>query len=233
MKSAPISSFACANAALHALSWPANASHACCRRPQSGGMASSPAASGSLTHPGMSVMRDLIRRHDIRPAQVKRVKVGTNHNMPNALIHHQPRTELQAKFSMEFCMAILLIERKAGLEQFTDEVVNRVDVQDMIRRVDFGVHPQAEAAGFDKMTTIIEIELNDGRVLKGVADFGKGSPANPMSDEELMQKFGECAKWGGLNDSTAQRVIECVWRIELLQDLRELTRLLVRPQGLR
>ncbi|HXX85469.1 MAG TPA: MmgE/PrpD family protein [Casimicrobiaceae bacterium] len=195
------------------------------------GVSIKPHPSGSLTHPGMSVMQDLIRRYDIRPEQVKRLKVGTNHNMPNALIHHQPRTELQAKFSMEFCMAILLLERKAGLPQFTDEVVNRGDVQDMIRRVDFGVHPEAEAAGFDKMTTIIEIELKDGKVMKGMADFGKGSPANPMSDEELQRKFRECAKWGGLKDSTAERVIDCVWRIESLRDLRELTRLLVRPQG--
>ncbi len=194
------------------------------------GVSIKPHPSGSLTHPGMSVMQDLIRQHDIRAEQVKRVKVGTNHNMPNALIHHQPRTELQAKFSMEFCMAILLIERKAGLSQFTDEVVNRADVQDMIRRVEFGVHPEAEAAGFDKMTTIIEIELNEGRVVKGTADFGKGSPANPMTDDELQQKFRECAKWGGLDDSTAQTVIDCVWRIESAPNLQELMPLLVRPR---
>ena len=45
--------------------------------------------------------------------------------MPNALIHHRPKNELEAKFSMEFCVAILLLERKAGLAQFTDETVNR------------------------------------------------------------------------------------------------------------
>jgi 2-methylcitrate dehydratase PrpD len=195
------------------------------------GVSIKPHPSGSLTHPGMSVMQELIRRHDIRPKDVKKVRVGTNHNMPNALIHHQPRTELQAKFSMEFCMAILLLERGAGLEQFTDEVVNRGDVQDMIRRIEFGVHPEAEAAGFDKMTTIIEIELNDGRIVNGSADFGKGSPANPMSDEELQQKFRECAKWGGLDDASALQAIDRVWRIDSLDNLRELTRLLIRPRG--
>src|SRR5205807_8072662 len=116
-----------------------------------------------LTHPGMSVMLGLILRHDLRPERVKRVTVGTNHNMPNALIHHRPHNELQAKFSMEFCMAILILERKAGLEEFTDAVVNRADVQQMIERIDFGVDADAEAAGFDKMTTIIDIELTDGR----------------------------------------------------------------------
>jgi 2-methylcitrate dehydratase PrpD len=168
-------------------------------------------------------MLDLIHRHDLRPERVKRVTVGTNHNMPNALIHHRPRNELQAKFSMEFCMAILLIERKAGLEQFTDEVVNRPDVQALLRRVDFGVNAEAEAAGFDKMTTIIEVELDDGTVMKGAADFGKGSPANPMSDDELKEKFRQCAAWGGLDADQTRTVIDLAWRIETLEDVGELT----------
>ena len=190
------------------------------------GVSIKPHPSGSLTHPGMSVMLDLIRRHDIKPERVKRVAVGTNHNMPNALIHHRPVNELQAKFSMEFCMAILLIERKAGLAQFTDEVVNRPDVQALIRKVDFGVHPEAEAAGFDKMTTIIEVELDEGTTFKGRADFGKGSPVNPMSDRELEQKFFECAEWGGVDRARAQKIVELVWKIEALGNVRELTRLL-------
>jgi 2-methylcitrate dehydratase PrpD len=187
-----------------------------------------PHPSGSLTHPGMAVMRELIARHDIQAANVKRVAVGTNHNMPNALIHHQPKNELQAKFSMEFCMAILLLERKGGLEQFTDAVVNRADVQAMIAKVDFGVHPEAEAAGFDKMTTIIEIELQDGKVIRGQADFGKGSPANPMTDAELAEKFSQCAAWGGLTPGQAKAVLDLVWRIEEVADVNELTRLLGR-----
>jgi len=189
------------------------------------GVSIKPHPSGSLTHPGMSVMLDLIRRHDISPERVKRVAVGTNHNMPNALIHHRPRNELQAKFSMEFCMAILLIERKAGLAQFTDSVVNRPDVQALLARIDFGVHPEAEAAGFDKMTTIVEVELDDGAKFEGRADFGKGSPVNPMSDRELEQKFFECAEWGGVDQARARKIADLAWKIEELADVRELTRL--------
>ena len=188
------------------------------------GVSIKPHPSGSLTHPGMAVMLDLIRRHDLRPARVRRVSVGTNHNMPNALIHHRPRTELQAKFSMEFCMAILLLERKAGLEQFTDEVVNRPDVQALVQKIEFGVHPDAEAAGFDKMTTIIEVELDDGTVVKGSADFGKGSPANPMSDAELADKFRQCAAWGGFDREQTQNVLDLAWRIETIEDIGQLVR---------
>jgi 2-methylcitrate dehydratase PrpD len=91
--------------------------------------------------------------------------------------------------------------------------------------VNFGVHPEAEAAGFDKMTTIIEVELNDGKVLRTQADFGKGSPANPMSDDELSGKFRECASWGGLDKARIEEILRLLWRIEELKDVNELTRL--------
>ena len=190
------------------------------------GVSIKPHPSGSLTHPGMGLMLELIRKHDIRPQQVAKVKVGTNRHMPNALIHHRPRNELQAKFSMEFCMAILLLERKAGLAEFTDHVVNRPDVQRMIERIEFGVHPEAEAAGYEKMTTLIDIELTDGRRIGGRADFGKGSPANPMSDEELVAKFRGCAAWGKLPKASADKVVEMVFGLDKLKSVRALTRLL-------
>ncbi len=190
------------------------------------GVSIKPHPSGSLTHPAMGVMLRLIREHDIRADEVRRVRVGTNRNMPNALIHHRPRTELNAKFSMEFCMAILLLEGKAGLAEFTDPVVQRRDVQALIEKIDFHVHPEAEAAGYEKMTSIVEIERADGHLISGRADFGKGSPAEPMTDQELETKFRDCAAWGGLPLGEAASVAALVWRMSELRDVREVTHLL-------
>jgi 2-methylcitrate dehydratase PrpD len=192
------------------------------------GVSIKPHPSGSLTHPGMGLMLGLIHQHDIRPEQVVKVKVGTNRHMPNALIHHRPTNELQAKFSMEFCMAILLLQRKAGLAEFTDKVVNSPKVRQMAGKIEFGVHPEAEAAGYEKMTTIIDIELADGRRIGGRADFGKGSPANPMSDDELASKFQECAAWGKLPKASADKVVDRVFNLEKLKSIRELMRLLAK-----
>ncbi len=194
------------------------------------GVSIKPHPSGSLTHPGMTKMLELILEHDIRPEDVERVEVGTNHNMPNALIHHQPKTELQAKFSMEFCIAILLLERRAGLNEFNDEVVVRPDVKDMITRVHFGVHPDAEAAGYDKMTTILDVYLKDGQRLQARADFGKGSPAQPMSYEDVAEKFQECARFAGWELSRATKVVALVRDLDALPSVRELTSLLTRAQ---
>ena len=170
---------------------------------------------------------ELILANDIRPGQVKRVAVGTNHNMPNALIHHQPKNELQAKFSMEFCMAILLLERKAGLEQFTDEVVNRPDVQAMIAKVDFGVHPEAEAAGFDKMTTIIEIELDGRQAHQGPGRLRQGQPRQPDDRRRARREVPPVRRVGRARQKDAiEEVLELAWKIEELKDVRDLTRLL-------
>ncbi len=190
------------------------------------GVSIKPHPSGSLTHPGMTEMARLMRAYGITADKVHAIKVGTNHNMPNALIHHRPTNELQAKFSMEFCIAILLVEGKAGLAEFTDEVVNRPDVQEMIERIDFGVHPEAEAAGYDKMTTIIDIRLTDGRTVSGRADFGKGSPANPMSYDEEAEKFRQCAAFAGWPEKKARDAVEMVRHLERLDDVRKLTSLL-------
>jgi 2-methylcitrate dehydratase PrpD len=173
----------------------------------------------------MTEMQRLIRSEKIKAADVEMVEVGTNHNMPNTLIHHRPKNNLQAKFSMEFCIAILLIEGKAGLGEFTDAVVNRPDVQQMIERVRFYTDPEAEKAGYDKMTTILKIHLKDGRVIAGRADFGKGSPANPMSYDEVAEKFHGCADFAQWPIARANKIVELVRHLEDLGDMRTLTAL--------
>lgn len=189
------------------------------------GVSIKPHPSGSLTHPGMTEMLRLIRAYDIRPDSVERVDVGTNRHMPNALIHHSPQNELQAKFSMEFCMAILLLDGKAGLPEFTDETVQRRDVRSMIQRINFHVHPQADAAGYDKMTTIIDVHLKGGRTISGRADFGKGSPANPMSYDDVAEKFQGCCETAKWPSAKAVAIIDAVRQLETLDNVRQLTTL--------
>jgi len=189
------------------------------------GVSIKPFPSGSLTHPGMTEMLRLIHENNIRANQIESVAVGTNKNMPNALIHHHPTDSLQGKFSMEFCMAVLLLYGKAGLTEFTDEVVRRKEVQDMIQRVHFGVHPEAEAAGYNKMTTIIDLKLQDGRTISGRADFGKGSPVDPMSFDDVAGKFQDCAAFAKWPKQKADRVVEMVRKLETVGNIRDLTAL--------
>ena len=195
------------------------------------GVSLKPYPSGSLTHPAMTALLRLIQKYHIAPADVEKVDVGTNHNMPNALIHHHPQTGLQGKFSMEFCLSVLLLERRAVLSQFTDEYVRRPEVQDMIRRINFYVDPIAEKAGYDKMTSLITVHLKDGRILKDQADFAKGSPADPMTFEEAAEKFRGCAEYAKWPKSKTEEIIDFVKALESARDMGALSPLLSSEKG--
>jgi 2-methylcitrate dehydratase PrpD len=195
------------------------------------GVSLKPYPSGSLTHPAMTELARLIAANNIQPSRVEKVDIGANHNMTTTLLHHNPKTGLEAKFSMEFCLAILLIERKAGLGQFSDKVVQRPDVQAMMRRINFYVDPEAESAGFDKMTSILKITLKDGKITTGRAAFGKGSPSDPMTFDEAAAKFRGCAEYVEWPEAKTERIIAFVRTMETLADMAALTPLLSATDG--
>jgi 2-methylcitrate dehydratase PrpD len=190
------------------------------------GISLKPYPSGSLSHPAMTELARLIEVHKLQAAQVEKVDIGANHQMTTTLLHHRPKTGLEAKFSMEYCLAILLLEGKAGLGEFSDKVVQRADVQEMIGRVNFYVDPEAESAGFDKMTSLLKIHLKDGRVITGRAEFGKGSPANPMTFEEAAAKFRGCAEFAEWPKAKTEKIIAFVKALDVAPDASALTPLL-------
>ena len=190
------------------------------------GVSLKPYPSGSLSHPAMTELARLIGVHDIQAAQVDKVDIGANHNMTTTLLHHHPKSGLEAKFSMEFCLAILLLERKAGLSQFSDRMVQRPDVQRMINRINFYIDPDAESAGFDKMTSLLKIHMNDGSVITGRADFAKGSPTNPMTFEEAATKFRGCAEFAEWPKAKTEKIISIIKTLDAAPDVAVLTPLL-------
>lgn len=190
------------------------------------GVSIKPFPSGSLTHPAMTAFLDLKREHDLHADEVAEISVGTNRHMPNALIHHRPADHLAAKFSMEFCIAILLLRGRAGLAEFRDDVVRDPQVRAVIEKVRFHVDEEAEAAGYHTMTSIIRVRMHDGRELVTRAAFGKGSPANPMSEAELLEKFTGCLEAGGIDSGTGQRAAELILDLESQPDVRSITALL-------
>jgi 2-methylcitrate dehydratase PrpD len=180
----------------------------------------------------MTAFLDLKRAHDLRAEDVAEISVGTNRHMPNALIHHRPADHLAAKFSMEFCIAILLLRGRAGLAEFRDEVVRDPEVRATIEKVRFHVDPEADEAGFHTMTSIIRVRLHDGGELTTRAAFAKGSPANPMSDDELLAKFTGCLEAGGIDADTGRRAAALILDLESQPDVRVITGLLS-PAGQR
>lgn len=191
------------------------------------GVSLKPYPSGAVTHPAMTELMRLIEANDIRADQVEKVDVGVNRYTATTLSYHEPKTGLEAKFSMEFCVAVLLLEHKAGLGEFTDATVGRSDVQAMIRKVNFYVDPDADRAGYDKISSVVQIHLIGGRIIKGQVDYAKGSPANPMTFEDVATKFRGCAEYARWPESKTERIIAVVKDFENVSDTDTLLDLLV------
>jgi 2-methylcitrate dehydratase PrpD len=189
------------------------------------GISIKPYPSGSLSHPAQDLILDLVKAHDWRPSDIERIDVGTNSNVPNALIYPMPKTALEGKFSIPFCMAIAVLERKAGIAQFQDRRVRDKKVIDLMKRVTLYVDDELEKLGYDQVRSRIRVRLKDGRVIEGRYDVARGHPEKPMSWSELGEKFLDCAGLV-LARGKALEAIDLVARIEQLKSLGPLFKVL-------
>jgi 2-methylcitrate dehydratase PrpD len=192
---------------------------------QEPGISIKPYPSGSLSHPAQDLILDLVREHDLHASDIESIEVGTNSNVPNALIYPMPKTALEAKFSIPFCMAIAVLERKAGIAQFADSKVRQKKVVELMKRVRLYVDDELEVLGFDQVRSRIRIGLYNGRSIEGRYDVARGHPEKPMSWSELAEKFKECASLAVSADN-AGRVIDLVARLAELKTLNLLIRAL-------
>ena len=182
------------------------------------GISIKPYPSGSLSHPAQDLILDLVRAHDLKAEDIEHIDVGTNSNVPNALIYPMPKTALEGKFSIPFCMAIAVIERKAGIAQFQDRKVRDKKVIELMKRVTLYVDEELERLGYDQVRSRIRVKLKDGRVVGDRYDVARGHPTKPMSWAELTEKFRDCA---GLVLSR-KKVDETIRLLEQFQDLKSL-----------
>jgi 2-methylcitrate dehydratase PrpD len=157
------------------------------------GVSIKPYPCGSLGHPSMDAMLALVLEHDVRPEQVAAIRLRAGSNILNPLRYRTAHSELEAKFCPAFMLASLVLRRKAGIHEFTDAFVRSAPVQDMMRKVTTVLDADIEARGFDKMRSIVEIDLLDGRTLAREAERYRGGPEHPFTRDELGAKFAECA----------------------------------------
>ncbi len=189
------------------------------------GVSIKPYPCGSLAHPSMDAMLELVTEHDVRPEAVEEIRLGTSSNVLNALRYPEPHNELEAKFSIPFCMAILVLDRRGGIGEFTDEAVERADVREMMGKVVPYLHEGLEARGFERILSLIEIRLKDGTVLSREASTSRGTPERPMTREELAAKFHDCAR-ETITPAREREALDMVYGLEAVDDVGKLTALL-------
>jgi len=164
----------------------------------------------------------LIKEHDIKADDVESVECRTSDMVPQIMMRHRPKTGSEAKFSMEFGMAIALVDRKAGLEQYRTERVMDPKIQELLQRVSF-VHPP-KASGYLGMETYPEqvtVKLNDGTMYSHEVLESKGRPGNRLSQAELVEKYRECAA-RAISPERIERSLDFFQGLEEIGDISEL-----------
>ena len=180
-----------------------------------------PYPSGVITHAAMDAMRNLTREHDLSPSDVESVVVTLEEAASEMLHHKQPDDALQAKFSIEFCLAAILREGRAGIHEFTDEYVREAETQEAIEMVSRDFESNLFGDDFAGYGAIVRVTKTDGTELEEEIRYAPGSPNNPVGEERLQRKFFECAE-SRLSESDAQALAETIQELESA-DLETLT----------
>jgi 2-methylcitrate dehydratase PrpD len=180
------------------------------------GVSFKPYPCGSLSHPSLDAMLKLVTDHDVKPQQVKAMRLRAGSNILEPLRYKNARNELEAKFSVPFLLSCILLRRRAGVREFTDEFVASAPVQEMMARVTTVHDARIEALGFDKIRSVVEVDLTDGRTLVQASDDRyRGGPDKPFTREELHAKFTDCAQL----TLPTNRIAQAIDRIENVDKL--------------
>ncbi len=141
-----------------------------------------PYASCLLTHPAIDAARRLAG--EVGGSDVREVRVLVHPLAPEVAGKPAPRTALEAKFSLAYCVAIGLRGYGAQAQDFSLERLNDPAVRALLKRIRVQAHP-----AIGKTSARMEVELADGRKVQAEVPVALGNPENPMSWDAMEAKF--------------------------------------------
>lgn len=181
-----------------------------------------PCCAGS--HMAIDCALHIVKDQKVNPEEIQEVRVSISKNARYLLIHPRPRTEMEAKFSLEYAVSRAILDAQIAPQQFTPEKIREPRLQSLIERIKphYYEAPEAESkAEWTRLPVKIELQMKNGRVFTAEVDRPKGSPRNPLTPAELKEKFRQCVR-GKFSESTTDRVMEQLLNFENLADVASL-----------
>jgi 2-methylcitrate dehydratase PrpD len=147
---------------------------------------------GSINQPYMDCAARIRARPGFNPAAIQavvcRTAEGPVHRLWEPLAEkRRPTTPYGAKFSLPYCIALVLVEGQAGVEGFSETRTRDPRILDLAGKVRYIVDPTLPYP--QRFTGHVRIELADGRILEEAQDAPRGGPEHPLAPEELQAKF--------------------------------------------
>ena len=183
-----------------------------------------PYACGSLTHPPVQALLELRSEHNLTADDVLSVDAYVHDYVKTTTGLAEPRRGLQGKFSIYYVLAVALADGAVLLDQFTDERV----ADPALARLRERIHVNTDAEQHKDSARVV-LTLRDGRRLERHVAHNLGTPDNPMTDQQLEDKFLALAS-PVLGQDRAAQVASMCWGMLELDDVSALVLLTV-PQG--
>ena len=128
-----------------------------------------------------------------------------------------PATGYDARFSLAYAIAVMLVTGQAGAQSFTDELATDQVVRSVMQRTRYRVNPQFI---FKDMPGRVTVELDNGAVHTHEIPFVRGNAAAPIGEHELLAKF--MTNTAALGPERGQRVADMIMDVEHLPSVRTL-----------
>ncbi len=170
------------------------------------------------THTSIEAAMDLARRYNIPAQDIESIETTLNETMSTAALHTCPKTGLEGKFSVEYCITRALLNGKVGLEDFTDARVSEPQAQEIVSKIKRRLDPS-----FPALATTVDVKLRDGRQFTQRLDAPR-----PPGYEELVAKYKDCAQFV-LSPQDINRSLELLENLESVKDIAELMGIVGKP----
>ena len=146
------------------------------------------------THSALDVMLGLVREHKPAADEIERIDVWTHARRLEHTNRPDPKSNLDAKFSVQYCMARAILDRKIAIEHFEANAHNEPAVRKLLARVHAAPCTTAQFPAENHFGAEVRIALKGGKVLSGKIDqpFGRTSE-NALPASLLKEKFDNCA----------------------------------------
>jgi len=176
------------------------------------------------THPAVDAMLDLVREHGLTADRVSHVLSWTH---PRRLAHtNRPvlRSALDAKFSVQYCLARALLDGQVVISQFEDEAYLDPRVAPMMARIEAAPHPAMSlASAAPHFGAEVRVTTVDGQQFIRAVDMARGrTSGNKLPQSLLEAKYRDCAGRVLQPDAVA-RSLELLASFERLENVSVLS----------
>ena len=182
-------------------------------------------------HPSIDAVLALQQQTRFTPSDVKQIKariLSTGAALVNDPFPWEGNKGLQGtRFSTHFNIAVAMLHGRQGLWNLLDKKYplqyrDSAEIREIMKKIE--VIPDADLdLGFpDQWSSVLEIELTNGKRLSRRVDYPTGEPENPMDQSMLAEKFRRLTKLAGWSEVKASEFLPVVYGLDKAKSLEEL-----------